>query len=277
MHVKTEDISQYMKEISSIPTITREEETRLANEMKNGDQATSDAARDKLICSNLRLVVKLAHEFKGKGVSFADLVEEGNTGLITAVEKFDPAKGVKFSCYAAWWIKEAMHRALYHQSRVVRVPSGTTQRMMKLVKARRAYNQEFGVDPSVEELASMTGFSVDSILSLLKYDVSVVSIDEKVSDESDTTFASVLADEIDESDSRNKLKAEVTRAVEKLSDMDRLIVAGLFGFGEEIEDIKGLAQETGMPVEALQERLTGILASLRATLGPTLPTLSPSF
>lgn len=269
-YVKTEDITRYMNDISKIDTLSREDEIRLSEEMRNEDQSVSLAARDRLICSNLRLVVKIAHEFKGKGVGFADLVEEGNIGLMTATYKYDPEKGVKFSCYASWWIKEAMHRAIQRQSRLIRMPGGSVQRMMKIVKARRRYMQETGEEPSTEEISSMTGMSVESVDALIQNDISTVSMDENISDMSDTTFESVIADKVDESESKNKIREAVASAVATLNDLDRLIVENLFGLVEQPVDEKSMAQETGMPVETLKKRLAGILASLQPMLADCL-------
>lgn len=276
--IKTEDISQYMNTISGIQTLTRDEEIQLAEDMKSDNELRRNTARERLICSNLRLVVKIAHEFKGRGVGFADLVEEGNLGLMTAIDKYDADKDVKISCYAAWWIKEAMHRAVHKQAKLIRMPTSAAQKLSKIIKARRRYMQEFGVEPSLEELASMTGIPGDIISKLDRHDVSIVSMDNTIAENTETTFEAVLSDQEDDSDAKNKVNKELDAAVSRLCDLDRLIITRLFGFGEDQSELSDIAQETGMPVTMLKEHLTGILASMKRTLTDSgLPSLLPSF
>ena len=150
-----ESMKGYMRDIKQIPLITVEEEVELAARIKKGDLI----AKEKLIGANLRLVVKIAHDFKGMGFSLPDLVSEGNMGLIRATEKFDPAKGAKFSSYAAWWIKQAMRRAISEKSKTIRIPVASVSKMLKIRKMYDILEKEYQPEPTNAELAAKVELS----------------------------------------------------------------------------------------------------------------------
>lgn len=266
-HTQTESIDKYMRNINCYKLITVEEENRLADLIMHGSPEEARQAREQLACANLRLVVKIAHDFKHFGLGFADLVQEGNLGLMIAVDKFDPSKGAKFSCYAAWWIKQSMRKALVWQSRTIRIPGGSAQRLIHVDKARARLAMEFGREPTAEEVAEATGFSVQQIENLDHAVTEVLSMDTQVSDDSTTTFDQMLSESL-EDNSENKRKAvdAVDAVLEKLSQLDRAIVSRLFGMDGDAVEPKQVAQETGLSVEAIQARLEKVLSFMREEL-----------
>ena len=169
-------MKSYMGEISKYPRVSKAEEATLSDMIRNGSPEERSYARESLIQANLRLVVKIAHDFKGFGLSITDLISEGNIGLMRAVEKFDPAKGAKFSSYAAWWIKQGMRRAVANQSTTIRVPIQAASRLAKIKKARMQLTEELGREPSDAEVAMSVGMSVRTVSMLLMSDLTTVSI-----------------------------------------------------------------------------------------------------
>lgn len=239
----------------------------MADLIMHGSPEEARQAREQLACANLRLVVKIAHDFKHFGLGFADLVQEGNLGLMIAVDKFDPSKGAKFSCYAAWWIKQSMRKALVWQSRTIRIPGGSAQRLIHVDKARARLAMEFGREPTAEEVAEATGFSVQQIENLDHAVTEVLSMDTQVSDDSTTTFDQMLSESLeDNSEDKRKAVDAVDAVLDKLSQLDRAIVSRLFGMDGDAVEPKQVAQETGLSVEAIQARLEKALSFMREEL-----------
>lgn len=166
----------YMSEISDLGRVSKQEEAVLSDAIRNGDEVAREDARATLIQANLRLVVKIAHDFKGYGLPITDLISEGNIGLMKAVEKFDPSKGAKFSSYASWWIKQAMRRAVANQSTTIRVPVQSASRMAKIRKARLTLTAELGRTPTDVEIARELDMSPRAVSSLMLSDLQTVSI-----------------------------------------------------------------------------------------------------
>jgi len=267
-HVTT-NIDSYMKDISAYDRITVQEENRLADLIHNGTEDEKRYAKDKLICANLRLVVKIAHDFKQYGLDFNDLVAEGNCGLVTAADKFDPSKGAKFSCYAAWWIKQAMRHAVAWQTRTIRVPGGSLARMQKINRARSRYMMDTGNEPTVEELMDMTGYSADQIENLGAAFVTTVSMNETLNDESATTFDSMISETVQDEDSYEALKHRLHDCLDMLSDLEQYIVRHTFGICAEMLDVKTIAQEIGLTIAMVRERLAMVMERLRELIsGP---------
>ena len=156
---RNDTMKVYMSEIGQISLVTKNEEADLAEAIHNGDIAAHEEARATLIKANLRLVVKIAHDFKGLGLPLLDLISEGNIGLMRAVEKFDPAKGAKFSSYAAWWIKQSMRRALANQSRTIRIPVQSAGKINKIKTVRMKLTEMLGREPTDGEVAEHLDFS----------------------------------------------------------------------------------------------------------------------
>lgn len=268
MRTRIESIDLYMNDIRKYPRITTDEENRLAAIIANGTPEERQAAKDKLVCANLRLVVKIAHDFKSYGLGFADLVAEGNLGLSRAAVKFDPSKGAKFSCYAAWWIKQAIRKALMWQGRTVRVPGGSAQKLLTLTKARTAYITEHGEAPDIDTLVELTGLTARQIETLDKAATETYSMDTPVSEDSATTFDQLLAETADDDDHEERARRSyaLDAALASLSQLDRLIITRMFGLDCATMDARMLAQETGLTADSVQQHADAALAELRALM-----------
>ena len=166
-------LDQYLRDISIYPLISREQEVELARRIRDGDQE----ALDTLVRSNLRFVVSVAKKYQNQGVSLSDLINEGNLGLIRAAHKFDETKGIKFISYAVWWIRQAILQALAEQSRIVRVPLNRTADLSRIIKASEILRQKLRREPTPEELAQLTGLSVDVVQSLAALNTGDVRLD----------------------------------------------------------------------------------------------------
>jgi RNA polymerase primary sigma factor len=185
-------IKQYLQEIGQIPLLTPEQEVQLAKRIHRGDRA----ARDLMIKSNLRLVVKIAHDYKDFGLPLLDLISEGNIGLIKAVERFDPAKGGKLSTYAAWWIKQSIKRALANQSKTIRLPVHLVDKISKMRRIANALTEEFGREPTEEEIAIELQIPTAKVAHLKSVSTRPASLDAPISDEDGgTPFGEIVGDE----------------------------------------------------------------------------------
>ena len=184
-------VRMYLKEIGQIKLLTPEEEVDLARRVSEGDQE----AKDKLTEANLRLVVSIAKKYSGRGLHILDLIQEGNTGLIRAVDKFDYKKGNKFSTYATWWIRQAITRAIADQARTIRVPVHMVEVINKATRCNRKLVQELGREPTVEEIAAELGLPVEKIIEANRTAADTLSLDTPVGDEEDTSIGSFVEDE----------------------------------------------------------------------------------
>ena len=184
-------VRMYLKEIGQIKLLTPEEEVDLARRVSEGDQA----AKDKLTEANLRLVVSVAKKYSGRGLHILDLIQEGNTGLIRAVDKFDYKKGTKFSTYATWWIRQAITRAIADQARTIRVPVHMVEVINKATRCNRKLVQELGREPTVEEIAAELNLPVEKIIEANRTAADTLSLDTPVGDEEDTSIGSFVEDE----------------------------------------------------------------------------------
>ena len=184
-------VRMYLKEIGQIRLLTADEEVELAKRVSEGDQA----AKDMLTEANLRLVVSIAKKYSGRGLHILDLIQEGNTGLIRAVDKFDWTKGNKFSTYATWWIRQAITRAIADQARTIRVPVHMVEVINKATRCNRKLVQELGREPTVEEIAKELGLPVEKIIEANRTAADTLSLDTPVGDEEDTSIGSFVEDE----------------------------------------------------------------------------------
>ena len=184
-------VRMYLKEIGQIKLLTPEEEVDLARRVSEGDQE----AKDKLTEANLRLVVSIAKKYSGRGLHILDLIQEGNTGLIRAVDKFDYKKGNKFSTYATWWIRQAITRAIADQARTIRVPVHMVEVINKATRCNRKLVQELGREPTVEEIAAELNLPVEKIIEANRTAADTLSLDTPVGDEEDTSIGSFVEDE----------------------------------------------------------------------------------
>lgn len=184
-------VRMYLKEIGKVPLLNAEKEKELAKAMKDGDQD----AKDRLCEANLRLVVSIAKRYVGRGMQFLDLIQEGNLGLIKAVDKFDYEKGFKFSTYATWWIRQAITRAIADQARTIRIPVHMVETINKLIRVQRQLLQELGREPEVEELAQEMGMSVEKVREIQKISQEPVSLEKPIGEEEDSHLGDFIPDD----------------------------------------------------------------------------------
>ena len=190
--VSIEDpVRMYLKEIGKVPLLSAEEEITLAKRMENGDET----AKKRLAEANLRLVVSIAKRYVGRGMLFLDLIQEGNLGLIKAVEKFDYRKGYKFSTYATWWIRQAITRAIADQARTIRIPVHMVETINKLIRVSRQLLQELGREPQPEEIAKEMNMSVDRVREILKISQEPVSLETPIGEEEDSHLGDFIQDD----------------------------------------------------------------------------------
>ena len=184
-------VRMYLKDIGKVPLLSAEEEIELAKKMEKGDEQ----AKKKLAEANLRLVVSIAKRYVGRGMLFLDLIQEGNLGLIKAVEKFDYTKGYKFSTYATWWIRQAITRAIADQARTIRIPVHMVETINKLIRVQRQLLQELGREPSPEEIAEQMNLPVDRVREILKISQEPVSLETPIGEEEDSHLGDFIQDE----------------------------------------------------------------------------------
>ena len=247
---RSDTMKVYMREIGQIPLVSRTEEVDLAAEIAAG----SAAAREKLIKSNLRLVVKIAHDFKGLGLPLVDLISEGNIGLMKAVEKFDPSKGAKFSSYAAWWIKQSMRRALSNQSRTIRIPVQSAGKINKIKTARMRLAEQLGREPTDGEVANHLEFSERTVQALRMAELRTFSLQDPIQQGEESMFQDIIPDFAtttpDEQISEMETLRQLKRLIDRLDDRERLILVLRFGLSgsrprtlEEVSKIIGRTRE----------------------------------
>ena len=250
-------IKIYMREMGQFSMLSAEEEVELANRIAEGDQS----AKNELVEANLRLVVSLARHYQGCGLSYQDLIQEGNIGLIKAAEKFDVSKGFRFSTYASWWIKQALSRAIADQSRTIRIPVHMTENINKFKKTERELLSQLNREPKLKEIADAMGISEKQAKEIQSYIVEPTSLDIQVGDDDDTTIGSFIEDTHfvnPESAYIKESNGDVVNAVlDTLSDREANILRLRFGIGgkkamtlEEVGKEYGLTRERIRQIEA---------------------------
>jgi len=255
---KLEDpVKMYLREIGQTPLLTSEEEVQLAKRIEKDDPL----ARSKLAEANLRLVVNVAKKYIGRGMQFLDLVQEGNLGLIRAVEKFDYRKGYRFSTYATWWVRQAISRALADQSRTVRIPVHMIETINKLIKAQRKLLQELGRDPKVDEVAEEMGLSGKKVREIIRTTQEPISLDTPVGKEGDTRLRDFIEDKKSLSPSEAALylllKTQLSRVMESLTPREQKILEMRFG----LENGRShTLEEVGEEFKVTRERIRQIEA-----------------
>ncbi len=228
--VKTSDnIKNYLSAIGEYPLLSHDEEIALGEKIQEGDRA----AKEKLINSNLRLVVSIAKRYRGRGLALMDLIQEGNIGLERAAEKFDPAMGFKFSTYATWWIKQAMTRAIADSGRTIRIPVHMFENLNKVKKTQRDLSQKLGREPSEEELAGALGIEVDKLRDLLNLSMEPTSLETPVGDEEDSSLGDFISDDHTISPTKfadeEALKDQVNEALKHLDPREEQVLRLRFG------------------------------------------------
>jgi len=251
---KNDTIKVYMQDIGSIPLVTELEETVLAGLIAKG----SEEARAKLIKSNLRLVVKIAHDFKGLGLPLLDLISEGNIGLMRAVEKFDPTKGAKFSSYAAWWIKQSMRRALANQSRTIRVPVQSAGKINKIKMAKIKLSDQLGREPTDAEIAVFLDFSERTVAGLKIADLTSFSLHDSIQDGELGKFEDIIPDHgsatPDNLISNNETTQRLLLLIEGLDQREKQILKMRFGLdGERPKTLEEVSAAVGRTRERIRQ------------------------
>ena len=225
-----DSIQMYLKEIGKVPLLTPDEEKEVATKVAEG----SLEATKKLVEANLRLVVSIAKKYVGRGLTFLDLIEEGNLGLIKAVEKFDVTKGYKFSTYATWWIRQAITRAIADQARTIRVPVHMVETINKLIRVKNKLIQELGREPTVSELSEKMELDEEKVRQIMVYSVEPVSLEVPIGEDEDSTLGEFVADaeELLPEDfaMNNDLRDTLLEMLSKLPDRERDIIMLRFGF-----------------------------------------------
>ena len=256
--VSTEDpVRMYLKEIGKVPLLSADEETELARRMEEGDED----AKKKLAEANLRLVVSIAKRYVGRGMLFLDLIQEGNLGLIKAVEKFDYSKGYKFSTYATWWIRQAITRAIADQARTIRIPVHMVETINKLVRVQRQLLQELGREATPEEIAEKMDIPVERVREIQKISQEPVSLETPIGEEEDSHLGDFLPDENvpvpDEAAAFTMLKEQLNEVLGTLTDREQRVLKLRFG----LDDGKARTlEEVGKEFKVTRERIRQIEA-----------------
>ncbi len=258
-NVKINDpVKMYLKEIGTVDLLTQEQEVELAMKIKDGD----DNAKKRLAAANLRLVVSIAKRYVGRGMLFLDLIQEGNMGLIKAVEKFDYTKGFKFSTYATWWIRQAITRAIADQARTIRIPVHMVETINKLTRIQRQLIQELGREPTAEEIADkMEGMTPEKVRDIQKISLEPVSLETPIGEEDDSHLGDFLEDEgamsPDDYASNELLKDELNEVLLELTDREEKVLRLRFG----IDDGRTRTlEEVGKEFNVTRERIRQIEA-----------------
>ena len=265
--IGTEDpVRMYLKEIGTVPLLSAEEEFRLATRKQQGDEV----AKQRLIEANLRLVVSIAKRYTGRGMSFLDLVQEGNLGLIKGVEKFDPEKGFKLSTYATWWIRQSVTRALADQARTIRVPVHMVETINKMSKMQRKLTLELGYEPSVKELAERLEMSEEKVQEIMQIAREPASLETPIGEEDDSNLGDFVADSNVLSPEGNvesvMLREHIDTLLGDLKERERQVIVLRFG----LEDgHPRTLEEVGKEFNVTRERIRQIEAkALRKLRNP---------
>ena len=265
--IGTEDpVRMYLKEIGTVPLLTAEEELKLAKRKAEGDQV----AKERLIEANLRLVVSIAKRYTGRGMSFLDLVQEGNLGLIKGVEKFDYTKGYKLSTYATWWIRQSVTRALADQARTIRVPVHMVETINKMSKMQRKLTLELGYEPSVTELADALDMTEEKVMEIMQIAREPASLETPIGEEDDSNLGDFVADSNAVTPEGNvesvMLREHIDMLLEDLKERERQVIVLRFG----LEDgHPRTLEEVGKEFNVTRERIRQIEAkALRKLRNP---------
>ncbi len=257
--ISNDSIRMYLCEIGQVSLLSGKDEVELALKIREGDQD----AKSQLATANLRLVVSIAKKYIGRGLSFSDLIQEGNLGLFRAVEKFDPDRGFKFSTYATWWIRQAITRAIADQSRTIRIPVHMVETINKLTHTQRRLVQELGREPLVEELAAEMDLEIKKVRHIMKISQEIVSLESPVGSEEDSKLADFIPDDENLSPSevtnRNLVKERIHEILQYLTDRERMIIELRFGLKD---GIALTLEEVGKKFNVTRERIRQIEAKV---------------
>ncbi|MFA5855485.1 MAG: RNA polymerase sigma factor RpoD [Candidatus Gracilibacteria bacterium] len=262
--IANDSIRMYLCEIGKVDLLTAKEEADLARRIAKGDQS----AKARLAEANLRLVVSIAKKYIGRGLSFLDLIQEGNIGLFRAVEKFDPNRGFKFSTYATWWIRQAITRAIADQARTIRIPVHMVETINKLTHTQRRLVQELGREPLVEELAAEMDMDEKKVRHILKISQDIVSLEAPVGAEEDSKLGDFIEDDDalspSEQTNRQLIKENIHEMLQYLSPRERKIIEMRFGLKDGIgHTLEEVGNEFGVTRERIRQIEAKVLHKLR--------------
>ena len=262
-----DSVKMYLREIGKIPLLTEEEEDKYSKLALEGDKK----AKDIMVESNMRLVVSVAKRYSGRGLDLLDLIQEGNTGLLRAVEKFDPSKGFKFSTYATWWIRQAITRAIADQARTIRIPVHMVETINKVLRTTRKLTQELNREPSNEEIAKELGMEVEKVEYVSRIKQDIASLDASVGRDGEDDD-SVLGDFVEDEERASPEDAAVTQILKEqlaailstLSDREQKIIKMRFGIGgERPHTLEEVGEEFSVTRERIRQIEAKALAKLR--------------
>ena len=250
-------VKMYLKDIGQVPLLTTDEELELAQKMSEGQEA----AKKRLSEANLRLVVSIAKRYVGRGMLFLDLIQEGNLGLMKAVEKFDYQKGFKFSTYATWWIRQSITRAIADQARTIRIPVHMVETINRLVREQRILLQELGREPTLEELAERMGVSIERVSEIQKIAQDPVSLETSIGEEEDSHLGDFIEDDktptASDSVASTMLKEQIARVLDTLTPREEKVLRLRYG----IDDGRPRTlEEVGKEFNVTRERIRQIEA-----------------
>jgi len=262
--VADDSVRLYLREIGKIPLLTSAQEISLAKRIEDGDKAAKDAMAE----ANMRLVVSIAKKYVGRGLDLLDLIQEGNTGLLRAVEKFDYRKGFKFSTYATWWIRQAITRAIADQARTIRIPVHMVETINKLIRTQRRLVQELGREPLPEEIAAEMEMDVDKVNHIMKIKQETVSLEAPVGEEEDSQLGDFIADDDAktplEAATDQLLKEHVNQVLALLTPREQKILRMRFGLEDGRQHtLEEVGQEFGVTRERIRQIEAKALAKLR--------------
>lgn len=273
--IANDSIRMYLCEIGKVALLTAKEEADLARRIEKGDQS----AKKQLAEANLRLVVSIAKKYIGRGLSFLDLIQEGNIGLFRAVEKFDPERGFKFSTYATWWIRQAITRAIADQARTIRIPVHMVETINKLTHTQRRLVQELGREPLIEEIAAEMDMEIKKVRHVMKISQDIVSLEAPVGAEEDSKLGDFIEDDdaLSPADSTNRqlVKENIHEMLQYLSPRERKIIEMRFGLKDGIgHTLEEVGREFGVTRERIRQIEAKVLQKLREH--PTSVRIRPS-
>ncbi len=262
--IADDSVRLYLREIGRVPLLTAAEEVELAKRIEKGDKE----AKDKMVEANLRLVVSIAKKYIGRGLDLLDLIQEGSSGLLRAVEKFDYTKGYKFSTYATWWIRQAITRAIADQARTIRIPVHMVETINKLIRTQRRLVQELGREPLPEEIAVEMEMDVDKVNHIIKIKQDIVSLEAPVGEEDDSKLGDFIEDEDsvspEEAATYQLLKEHVNSVLALLTPREQKILRMRFGLEDgRSHTLEEVGQEFGVTRERIRQIEAKALAKLR--------------
>lgn len=264
---ESESFDLYLQEIGRMPALSEDAEKTLFERIAKGDER----ARDQVVTANLRLVVSVARQYRDKGVDFTDLVNEGNVGLVQAVDKYDISRGTSFASFASWYIREAMQNAIAEQSRIVRVPSGQVDQLNRINRLRALFEQEHERRPNVNEIASTASVTERKVMETMSASARQCSVDAPFSDSNPSSLADLLSDAeaapTDHSVLLDAMRLELQRVISMLNDRERNVVRAFYGINEPQLTFAEIGERYNMSRERARQIRKKALRHIRSMTG----------